>query len=52
METLGNVVMADTVGFIRDLPHDLIAALCNSRRDQASRFIGSCCGWLILKGRI
>ena len=26
METLGNVVMADTVGFIRDLPHDLIAA--------------------------
>ncbi len=26
MDTLGTVVMADTVGFIRDLPHDLIAA--------------------------
>jgi GTPase len=26
MPTLGDVVFADTVGFIRDLPHDLIAA--------------------------
>ncbi|MCH3689061.1 50S ribosome-binding GTPase, partial [Campylobacter lari] len=26
IEGAGNVVVSDTVGFIRDLPHDLIAA--------------------------
>ncbi len=39
----GNVVLADTVGFVRDLPHDLVAAF-RSTLSRGARPI-SCCTW-------